>query len=69
MCLEVKKQKAKNKWFTWKLKCSKKCTGEVLITDWNKKRKRRPRKMYGWWFSQIHYNNESTEESFSGYKK
>ena len=39
MCLEFKKQKAKNDWFNCTLKCSKQCTRVVIIRSWNKKSK------------------------------
>ena len=41
MCLEFKKPKEKNKSFTCTLTCSKQCTRDVFITDWNKNSKRR----------------------------
>ena len=38
MCLEFKKQKAKNDWFNCTVKCIKQCTRGVFIRGWNKKR-------------------------------
>ena len=74
MCLEFKKPKEKNKSFTCTLTCSKQCTRDVFITDWNQNSKRRlinvftvsatPRKAYGWWIFTLNYKNKSTEESF-----
>ena len=41
MCLEFKKQKAKNDLFKCTLKCSKQYRHEVYIRGWNKKSKHR----------------------------
>ena len=77
MCLEVKKQKAKNDWFTCTLKSSKRCTRKIIIRNWNKKKEgstnvfrgfEAPKKVYGWWIFKLNYIHEGLGDSFCGYK-
>ena len=69
MCLEAKKQKAKNQYLFLRINCKRECTLN-FFSDWNEPRNvLTHQEMYGWWFWRLSNIEKHARDDFRDCKR